>query len=432
MLALGGRRRGGRADGLRGGGRDAAGRPAGVIGAGGVAVLAAALVLRRPRAGHPGAGAARGRVRRALPRPRGHARRARAAVRRRLPRRRRARRSRRSSCARAGRSRGSSARRAAVLVGAAAGGVLVGLVVLAAAATPLDGGLGLEAVGHRRRGRARRCARPRGGAIAMSVAVVGSLSLDFVDGGAPRVGGGPFYAARALRALGASAVIAAKCAAPDRHLLLPPLIRLGLPVRWQDSSVSAAFSFTTSASSGGCRSRRSPIRGPRRRRWRRSATRAGCRLRRSAARTSRPRRWPRSPAAAALLLDGQGLVRPARIGPLELDADYDPAVLRSVSILKLVGGRGRAARRRLRRARAGPPRRRGGRGHARLARLHRVRRRGRRARPRPSRSPRPTRPARATRSRPPTSSPAAAARRRPRRPDERPRSSPTCSQAARA
>ena len=78
----------------------------------------------------------------------------------------------------------------------------------------------------------------------MTVAVVGTLSLDFVDGGAPRIGGAPFYAARALRALGASAVIAAKCAAPDRHLLLPPLIRLGLPVHWQDSSVSAAFSFS--------------------------------------------------------------------------------------------------------------------------------------------------------------------------------------------
>jgi hypothetical protein len=38
-------------------------------------------------------------------------------------------------------------RRVAVLVAAAAGGVLVGMVVLAAAATPLDGGLALEAVG---------------------------------------------------------------------------------------------------------------------------------------------------------------------------------------------------------------------------------------------------------------------------------------------
>ncbi len=38
-------------------------------------------------------------------------------------------------------------RRAAMLVGAAAAGVIVGLVVLAAAATPLNGGIGLEAVG---------------------------------------------------------------------------------------------------------------------------------------------------------------------------------------------------------------------------------------------------------------------------------------------
>jgi sugar/nucleoside kinase (ribokinase family) len=34
-------------------------------------------------------------------------------------------------------------------------------------------------------------------------------------------------------------------------------------------------------------------------------------------------------------LDAQGLARPARIGPLTLDADYDAAVLRSVSILKI-------------------------------------------------------------------------------------------------
>ena len=33
--------------------------------------------------------------------------------------------------------------------------------------------------------------------------------------------------------------------------------------------------------------------------------------------------------------DGQGLVRPERTGPLQLDAAYDPEVLRHVSILKL-------------------------------------------------------------------------------------------------
>src|SRR5205823_13395411 len=36
-----------------------------------------------------------------------------------------------------------------------------------------------------------------------------------------------------------------------------------------------------------------------------------------------------------LLLDAQGLVRVPQPGPLMLDADYDPEVLRHVSILKL-------------------------------------------------------------------------------------------------
>ena len=36
-----------------------------------------------------------------------------------------------------------------------------------------------------------------------------------------------------------------------------------------------------------------------------------------------------------VLLDGHGLVRARRVGPLALDADFDPALLRHVSILKL-------------------------------------------------------------------------------------------------
>ena len=36
-----------------------------------------------------------------------------------------------------------------------------------------------------------------------------------------------------------------------------------------------------------------------------------------------------------MALDGQGLARPERPGPLVLDADYDPEVLRHVSVLKL-------------------------------------------------------------------------------------------------
>jgi sugar/nucleoside kinase (ribokinase family) len=169
----------------------------------------------------------------------------------------------------------------------------------------------------------------------VTVAVVGSLSLDSVDGGAPRIGGCPFYAARALRALGVPAVIVAKCAAPDRQLLLPPLIRLGVPVVWQDSSASAAFSF--SYESERRRMTVEAIADP----WTPDEL-AG---------PLRDVRWvhvaplARSDFPAETLavlargrrvsLDGQGLARPAQVGPLKLDADYDAAVLRSVSILKL-------------------------------------------------------------------------------------------------
>jgi sugar/nucleoside kinase (ribokinase family) len=169
----------------------------------------------------------------------------------------------------------------------------------------------------------------------MKVAVVGSLSLDSVDGGAPRIGGCPFYAARALRALGTPAVIVAKCAADDRQLLLPPLIRLGVPVVWRDSSASAAFSFSYVGE------RREmtveAIADP----WTPEEATAAI----------GPARWvhvaplsrsdfpPETLAAVArgrrLSLDAQGLARPARTGPLELDAAYDPELLRSVSILKI-------------------------------------------------------------------------------------------------
>src|SRR5204862_8069519 len=40
-------------------------------------------------------------------------------------------------------------------------------------------------------------------------------------------------------------------------------------------------------------------------------------------------------AAARLSFDGQGLVRPARLGPLELDPEPDTSFLRHVSVLKL-------------------------------------------------------------------------------------------------
>ena len=169
----------------------------------------------------------------------------------------------------------------------------------------------------------------------MTVAVVGSLSLDSVNGGAPRIGGCPFYSARALRVIGTPAVIVTKCAAPDRQLLLPPLIRLGIPVVWQDSSVSAAFSFHYENERR--RMTIEAIADP----W--TPEEAVAHL--GDARWVHVAPLARSDFPAETLaalargrrvsLDGQGLARLPQIGPLALDGEYDPSVLRSVSILKL-------------------------------------------------------------------------------------------------
>ena len=166
------------------------------------------------------------------------------------------------------------------------------------------------------------------------LAVVGNLSLDRVDGGEPRAGGAPFHAARALRVLGRPAIVAAKGADADRRLLVPPLVRLGLPVLWRGGETTAAFSFEYA---GDLRHMVVDALGPV---WSVADLRGLERADRvhagALARSDFP---PETLAALArdrrLSFDGQGLVRPARTGPLTLDADYDPEVLRHVSVLKL-------------------------------------------------------------------------------------------------
>ncbi len=169
----------------------------------------------------------------------------------------------------------------------------------------------------------------------MKLAVVGSLALDRIDGGPPRIGGCPFYAARALRALGSAsrAIVVAKCAGADRPLLEPPLVRLGLPVDWRESSSTAAFSIGYEGDQR--RMTVDAIADP----WTRDeVVLPGIRWVHVAplVRSDFP---PETLATLGhgrvLSLDGQGLVRVARMGRLELDADYDPELLRPVSILKL-------------------------------------------------------------------------------------------------
>ena len=165
------------------------------------------------------------------------------------------------------------------------------------------------------------------------LAVVGNLSRDLADG-RERPGGAPYHAARALRVLGRPAIVAVKGADADRRFLLPPLVRLGLPVLWRGGESTAAFSFRYD---GDLREMVVEELGPP---WAPEDLRG---LERAAwvhvgalARSD----FPAGTLAAlarerTVSFDGQGLVRPDRTGPLELDASYDPEVLRHVSVLKL-------------------------------------------------------------------------------------------------
>lgn len=166
------------------------------------------------------------------------------------------------------------------------------------------------------------------------IALVGNLSRDLVSG-VPRTGGGAYHGARALQRLRVPARIVTRCAAEDRAALLPPVVRLGTPVRWVEGSSTASFSI---AYDGERRALRLEALGdvwqpddlpplPPAVRWVHVSPLA------------RSDFTPETLAAIGrrrrLSLDGQGLVRPARIGPLELDRDFDPALLRHVWTLKL-------------------------------------------------------------------------------------------------
>jgi sugar/nucleoside kinase (ribokinase family) len=167
------------------------------------------------------------------------------------------------------------------------------------------------------------------------IAALGNLSRDVLAGGPPRPGGGVFWGTRALAHLGADAVVSGACSAEDRPALLPPLEAFGLPVTWIESSTTTAYSFH--------------YEGDRRIMWQdavgdpwspEQAVAAAadatwinvCAL----TRTDFP---PETLAALAadgrqLLVDLQGLVRTATVGPLHTD-EHIGDVLRHVEVLKL-------------------------------------------------------------------------------------------------
>lgn len=164
---------------------------------------------------------------------------------------------------------------------------------------------------------------------------MGLVSLDRVDGGLPRLGGAPFYAARALRLLGHAAVLATKVADEDRHRLNA----LGFPVAAGPAERTIAFSIENRRDGRvmaldelGATWTPEDARG-----WLASAL-GGADWVHVGALTRAD--FPAETLVALrrtrrLSLDGQALVRPARLGEVVLDADFDRAVLRHVDVLKL-------------------------------------------------------------------------------------------------
>jgi sugar/nucleoside kinase (ribokinase family) len=163
------------------------------------------------------------------------------------------------------------------------------------------------------------------------LAVVGNLARDLIADTPPRAGGGPFHCARALRLLPERSLIVARSGDPS---LFPPLVALGVPVKRVTGTRTSSFAFHYQ---GDVRIM--------------TVTELGDAWEPETASLLEPGGWvhvaslarsdfpPETLAAFArgrrLSFDGQGLVRPDRTGPLELDADFDPELLRHVSILKL-------------------------------------------------------------------------------------------------
>ena len=166
------------------------------------------------------------------------------------------------------------------------------------------------------------------------LALVGNLSQDVVDGGPARIGGAPYYAARAWRALGSRASIYTRCGPHDRAAFARQLTVVGLPVVLLPGTATTSFSFyyeeqtrVMTVEHTGDSWSPADVGAVTHGAWVHVAP---------LLRTEFPAETLAALARGRRLsLDGQGLVRAPELGPLRLDGDFDPAMLAHVQILKL-------------------------------------------------------------------------------------------------
>jgi sugar/nucleoside kinase (ribokinase family) len=168
------------------------------------------------------------------------------------------------------------------------------------------------------------------------VAVMGNLARDRIDGGPPQPGGCPFFAALAFRMLGREGQIVTRRAEVDRELFDDTVASLGVPVTILPATDTSGFDHDYS---GETRSTTVTALGEP---W----------LPIVAATLAPDVSWVhvapllRSDFPAETLaelaaggrrvsLDGQGLVREPRTGPLEQNASFDRTALGPLAVLKL-------------------------------------------------------------------------------------------------
>lgn len=173
--------------------------------------------------------------------------------------------------------------------------------------------------------------------------VIGHLSSDVVAGAPPRIGGGPWHAGRALRQLRQRAFVAAKCGEDERTPFLRRLAALGVPVSLVAAGRATAFSFSYDADGERTMSVEA-VGEP----WR--VEELPVQLGRTEWIQLAPLLRGDFPLEVLeqlarghrLLFDGQGLVRARALGPLRLDAGFEPELLRFVTVLKLAEEEARA------------------------------------------------------------------------------------------
>jgi len=166
------------------------------------------------------------------------------------------------------------------------------------------------------------------------LALVGNLSRDLVDGRPPRIGGAPFYGARAWRELEVLGVIYTRCGPEEQTAYTSRLTDLGQPVVLLEGKTTTTFSFYYDGDTRVMTVEQpgdpwAPVDA--------DVVPTGAWVHVAPLLRSD---FPAETLAAFargrhLSLDGQGLVRVPEPGPLRLDANYDPALLEHVQILKL-------------------------------------------------------------------------------------------------